>query len=217
MRSARAMPVLVAVALMSLASCDDDDGTSDSTPAITEAPAPTTTEELPATSAQAQLAAFSSERDDLCEWVTGGDVSEYVTAAGFAVEGTATASEPATDDTTGWDCAWTFVSGEELQLGVRARPGHLDGLQELELIAEYEGPGQIIRPGTTVVGHPALSDGVVVENTAFGRFAFYTPGRDDVLNVMFWTDGAEAGEEDYEAAFMAMSDSVLSDLGWVPA
>ena len=131
MRSARALPVLVAVALMNLASCDDDDGTSDSTPATTEAPAPTTTEELPATSAEAQLVAFSSERDDLCEWVTGGEVAEYVTAAGFAVEGPATASEPATGDATGWDCAWTFASGEELQLGVRDRPGRLDSLQQL--------------------------------------------------------------------------------------
>ena len=166
------------------------------------------------TSAEAQRAAFSSERDDLCEWVTGGEVAEYVTAAGFAVEGPATASEPATDDTTGWDCAWTFASGEELQLGVRARPGRLDGLQDLGLVAEYEGPGQIMEPGATVVGHPALSDGVVVENTAFLRFAFYTSGRDDVLNVVFRTD-VEAAY--YEAAITAMSDSVLSDLGWVPA
>ena len=43
MRSARVVPMIVAVALMSLASCDDDDGTSDSTQATTEAPAPTTT------------------------------------------------------------------------------------------------------------------------------------------------------------------------------
>ena len=74
-----------------------------------------------------------------------------------------------------------------------------------------------MEPGATVSGHPALSDGVVVENTAFGRFTFYTPGRDDVLNVMFLTVGAEAAEAGYEAALMAMSDSVLGDLGWVPA
>ena len=85
------------------------------------------------------------------------------------------------------------------------------------MIAEYEGPGQVMKPGATVVGHPALSDGVVVENNAFGRFVFYIPGQDDVLNVVFWTDGAEAAEEDDETALMAMSDSVLSDLGWVPA
>lgn len=214
MRSARAVPMIVVLALMSLASCNDDDGTSDSTPAATEASAPTTTEELPATSAELQLAGYSSERDDLCEWVTGVEIAEYVIAAGFTVEGPATASEPATGDATGWDCAWTFASGEELQLGVRARPGHLDGLQELGLIAEYEGPGQIMDPSATVVGHPALSDGVVVENNAFLRFAFYTPGRDDALNVMFRTDVEAA---DYEAAIMATSDSVLSDLGWVPA
>jgi hypothetical protein len=215
MRSARAIPVLVAVALMSLASCSDDDGTADSTPATTEAPSPTTTEELPATSAETQLAVFSSERDDLCEWVTGDEVAEYVTAAGFAVEGPATATEPVTEDTTGWDCAWTFASGEELQLGVRNHPGRLDSLQELDMIVEYQEPGQIMQPGATVSGHPALSDGVVVENNGFLRFTFYTPGRDDVLNVSFWTE--DAGNEDgYEAALMAFSDSVLSDLGWVP-
>ena len=160
---------------------------------------------------ETQSAGFSSERDDLCHWVTGDDVVEFVTAAGFAVEGPATASEPATEDTTGWDCAWTFSSGEELQLGVRDRPGSLAAME----VVEYQEPGQIMDPGATVSGHPELSVGVVVENNAFLRFAFYTPGRDDVLNVMFWSE--KGGSEDgYEVALMAVSDSVLSDLGWVP-
>lgn len=208
MGTARAIPVLVVVALMSVTGCGDDDGTADSTPATSGEPIPAITE--------LQLEGFRSERDDLCEWVTGDEVVEYVTAAGFAVEGPATASEPATEDTTGWYCAWTFASGEEPQLGVKDRPGRLDSLQQLDMIVVYEEPGQIMDPGGTVSGHPALSDGVVVENNAFLRFAFYTPGRDEVLNIAFQSEGG-GNEEGYEAAVMGASERVLSDLGWVSA
>ena len=177
MRSAQALPMIVALTLMSLASCSDDDGTADSTPTTTEEPAPAPTEaaEPPVTEMSAPTTIEEpTERDDLCEWVTGDDVVEFVTAAGFDVEGPATASEPWTDDATGWDCGWTFASGEELQLGVRDRPGRFDALQQLDEIVEYEEPGQIMEPGATVVGHPALSEGIVVENNAFLRFTFLT-------------------------------------------
>ena len=51
----------------------------------------------------------------------------------------------------------------------------------------------------------------------------HTPEYGDYLRVAHreWSRlpgaSAEAAEEGYEAALMAMSDSVLGDLGWVPA
>ena len=67
MRSARAISALVAVALMSLVSCVDDDGTAGSTPtqpapATSEVPAPTTTSaEVPSTEGLGLVTADGSE------------------------------------------------------------------------------------------------------------------------------------------------------------
>ena len=210
--------MIVAMALMSLASCGDDDGTVDSTPTTTEEPAPATTEATEPTVTETHAPTTTEEtggHDDLCGWATDDEVVEFVTAAGFVVAGPASASDPLTDDATVWGCAWTFASGEELQLGVSDRPGRLDSLQELDVVVEYVEPGQIMEPGATIYGHPALSEGVVVENNAFGRFSFYTPGTDQVLNLVFLTEEV-ADEEGCETALMALADSVLGDLGWVP-
>ena len=202
MRSARALPMIVSLAMLCLTSCSDDD-TAQSTPTTTEesASAPTTTDQL-------------TERDDLCQRVTDDEVVEFVSAAGFAVDGPAAASAPWAD-ATGWDCGWRFASGEELQLGVRNRPGRLDALQQRNAIVEYEEPGQIMEPGAIVSGHPALSDGVIVENNAFLRFAFLTAAHDEELHLTFVTEDA-GNEASYETAVMALADSVLDDLGWIP-
>lgn len=219
MRLGRTLP-LMAVGLMGVASCGADDNTAVLPPATTAEPTPTTTERPTVTWVEptvaegsgaggARPASFSTDRDDLCEWVTGDKVAGFVLAAGFDVAGPAMASEPETEDRTGWDCAWTFASGEELQLGIRPRPGRLDSLQELDEIVEYAEPGQVMNIGAVVSGHPVLGDGVVVENTAFGRFVFFTPERDDVLNVWF------GGTGDDESGVMFVAERVLQDLGWV--
>jgi len=223
MRLVCALP-LMAVALMGVASCGADDNTAELPPATTAEPTPIATERPTTTWAEAtvaegsgeggaQLAGFSTYRDDLCEWVTGDKVAGFVLAAGFDVEGPAAASEPETEDSTGWDCAWTFASGEELQLGIRPLPGLLDSLRKLDEIVEFAEPGQIMDIGAVVSGHPVLGEGVVVENTAFGRFVFFTPGRDDVLNV--WFGGNDHGEDNYESGVMFVAERVLQDLGWV--
>jgi hypothetical protein len=157
---------------------------------------------------------FDPESDDLCEWVTGDEVVEFLTAAGADVEGPATASEPATADTTGWNCAWTLASGETIQLGAKSTT-RLSSDEELNMVTEYTEPGQVMQPaGELVSGHPNLSQGVVVENQAFGRFAFYTPTTDAQLNLQFTGDSYS---DTYEAVVMGTADAVLDELVWLPA
>ena len=142
--------------------------------------------------------------------MTGEELAESLTDAGWEVRGPAPAGDPASDDLTGWDCAWVFASGEELQLGIRE-----GSLGEEADVVEYEGPGQIMENiGLLVTGHPGLSDGVVVENVAFLRFLFYAPGLDHRLNVMFISE--QSGNEDtYEETVMTLADDILVDIGWV--
>lgn len=61
MRTVRAIPVMVALTLMSMASCGDDDDTADSTAATTEEPAPAATEEPVPTSAEEPAPAATEE------------------------------------------------------------------------------------------------------------------------------------------------------------
>lgn len=178
---------VLAVAIMAVTGCTDDDDAGDSGAAV-----------------------FDADADDLCEWVTGEELVESLTDAGWGVQGPATAGDPASDDLTGWDCAWGFASGEELQLGIRQ-----GSLGEEADVVVYAGPGQIMENiGLSVIGHPALSDGVVVENAAFLRFLFYAPGLDHRLNVTFISE--QSGNEDtYEETVMTLADDILVDLGWI--
>lgn len=182
-------------AVMVVAAVAGCDGNGDETAVTTEVPA------------TAAVMAFDPQSDDLCRWVTGVEIVEFMNAAGANVEGPATVTEPNLEDATGWNCAWTLVSGEEIHLGAvsysTVRP---------EIADNYEGPGQVMDPaGAPVLGHPDLSDGVVVENRAFGRFSFYVPGTDHQLNVLIVDDYSQA----YETVVMGTAEAVLGELGWL--
>lgn len=184
------------------------------------------TDDGPATVADA----FDPAVGDLCARVSGGDVVAHLVAAGDDVEGPATPIEPATEDATGWDCAWVLASGEEIQLGARStgpRP-QTEPVDPEEPGSGYTGyrmPGQIMEVGAYVIGHPELSEGVAVENMAFLRFGFYPVGSDHILNVRYSSDDAmcddaELGEAGscntagYETVLMRTADALLHDLGW---
>lgn len=174
--------------------------------------APATNDPAQPVGTNESVAVFDPESDDLCEWVTGNDVVEFLTAAGADVEGPATASEPWTDDATGWNCGWTLASGDEIQLGAK-NTTRLSSMEELNRVTAYAEPGQVMNPtGELVSGHPNLSRGVVVENQAFGRFGFYTPTTDAQLNLHFNGDWYS---DTYEAVVMGTADAVLDELGWL--
>jgi hypothetical protein len=187
----RASAAIVLVA--ALVACSDDSTESSST---TSASSSETTN------------VFDPESDDLCEWVTAEEIVELLTAAGATVSGPATAIEPNVEDETGWNCAWTLASGQEIQIGAKAT-SRASSMQDLDMVAEYEAPDQVMSPGSAVSGHPDLSDGVIVENMAFGRFGFFPPRRDAQLNVL--VPGAN------ETVLMTTGDTLLGELGWLNA
>jgi hypothetical protein len=174
--------------------------------------APATNDPVEPVGTNESVAIFDAESDDLCEWVTGDEVVEFLTAAGADIEGPATASEPWTDDATGWNCGWMLASGDEIQLGAKST-NRLSSSEDLNMVAEYTEPGQVMQPGAMVSGHPNLSQGVVVENQAFLRFAFYTPTTEAQLNLQFTGDW---DSDTYEAVVMGTADAVLDELGWLP-
>ena len=221
------MRVMLLASAVALAACGGSDGdTTDNAPATvaptatadtadTAAPATTSEVAVPETAPTATAGSDDdvfSWTDDLCQWVTGDEVVEFLTAAGADVEGPATASEPWTDDATGWNCGWTLASGDEIQLGAESTT-RLSSMEELNMVTEYTEPGQVMQPGEVVSGHPNLSQGVVVENQAFGRFGFYTPTTDAQLNLHF---NGDWDSDTYEAVVMGTADAVLDELGWLP-
>ena len=60
--------------------------------------------------------------------------------------------------------------------------------------------------------HPDLSNGVIVENMAFGRFGFFPPGLDGQLNVVIY-DSNETSS--FESVVMITGDELLGELGWL--
>ena len=177
--------------------------------------------------------AFDPDADDLCAWVTGDEIVAHLIAAGDDVEGPAAPTEPDTEDTTGWDCAWTLASGEEIQLGARtitprAQTEPVEPEQPGFGYSEYEEPGQIMEPGAHVIGHPYLNEGVTVENEAFLRFSFYPLDSDHILNVNYWSEDVMCDDSElddsgycdkdtsgYETVLTRTANAILQDLGWV--
>lgn len=167
--------------------------------------------------------AFSFETDDMCEWVSETELADWV-AAEFDWDGTATVTA-ATDEAAA--CQWKLESADTADgvviAGDAARWRDFDNnlydpderMTEAGVV-EYQEPVEI---GAWVVGHPAVSDGVVVHNGGFGQFAFgVPPGRWLWVSALVydssdWDDGV-AGEE-YEARYFAVADRFLGALGWV--
>ncbi len=103
-----------------------------------------------------------------------------------------------------------------------------DAIMEAQGVLDYRGP---VCVGDFVVGHPALSDGVVVFNGGFGQFAFGLPPGTEWLLLYLdvpgrtdeddWTscEGSittgGVASEDYEPRFFAVADRFLRELGWV--
>lgn len=206
---------LVAASALVFVSCSG--GSSESRPATDVLPEEHTSSESGLTSDQPFEEGFTGALDpatgDLCAWVTGDDVVEFLTFAGADVEGPVRLSERWPDDPFfGWACAWTLASGEEVQLGARST-SRASATQQLGMNSEYQEPGQVMDPGAgPISGHPDLSDGVLVENSAFGRFIFLTPHGERQLSVYI----SSVGESEVdETVLMVTADTILKELGWL--
>ena len=84
-------------------------------------------------------------------------------------------------------------------------------------VVEYDG-GLVLGAHQAVSGHPALGDGVVVQNQGWGLSAFWVPPADDYLGMYVQgvpTDGlVDQTEVQAQARLFDLADAFLQELGW---
>lgn len=172
---------------------------------------------------------FSFADDDLCEWVSEDEVAEWV-ASEFDWRGTASAARTggAADDGA---CEWHLSSTEEGResswVGVEdaaqwrdfdENPYDFGARMTQSGVTAYPPPDGHVEIGAWVIGHPSLTEGVVVHNGGFGMYAFGVPPGPylQVSTLLYdsedWDEGAAIA--DYEARFFAVADHFLQELGW---
>ena len=160
--------------------------------------------------------AFTFEDDELCDWLTADEIAGYF-ASVYDWDGTAELVEM--DDADPDECFWLLeTTGGDgvIEIGAgNADPGFL--LADYEIV-EYDG-GPVRAPGGTVSGHPALSEGAVVQNAGWGAYSFWVPPRDEYLSLFANRAGSggpgpRIGLEDQDRLF-AFADQLLQELGWV--
>ena len=170
--------------------------------------------------------AFSFAEHDLCDWVPEAEVVEWVAAES---DWDATATEVQTIDMAA-GCEWTLASAGGKDLVVTVSDASLwqdfsgnsydfNARTAGAGVTEYSPSRNSVEIGAWVVGHPAVSDGVVVHNGGFGQFAFGVPPGPWLqvsisgLSDEAWDDGVAS--EEYEAHYFTVADRFLHALDWV--
>jgi hypothetical protein len=152
-----------------------------------------------------------SRRRTLCGWFTADDIAGLI-ADVFHWTGPVRA-RPEIASRCGWalqtGTSEGFVTVSDAALWRSFGGGRYD--PNASAASGYEGgPVEI---GATVSGHPALSDDVLVHNGGFGQFAFWCrPERALAVSVTVPDDGE--WNEEYEARFFAVADTLLHRVGW---
>lgn len=213
----------VVVSVIVLAGCSDDanNAASPTEPTVTSTgvtPVPTTIEPASADSIEE---AFSFVDDDLCEWVNDEDVAE-VLADVFDWSGTLT-EQPSPTSRSGEqeadNCSWELSGNGDGYFAVydagqwETFGGAPFDLEEVDIVAFSEDDPDWVEIGATVSGHPALSDGVVVHNGAFGQYAFWVPPRQEYLAFSLAVPGVDDVFEGDR--FFMVADQLMHTLGWV--
>lgn len=159
-------------------------------------------------------AAFAFATDDLCDWVSENEITEFV-AAEFDWNGTATEIDTRNDAGCYWELTETLGPGTlgfiaPIELTIPDDVEHYDPESEIEI-------GLVI--GTPILGHPYLSDGVAYYLRGFGPLAFGVP--DD--NRWFVVDGLPdiktspaVAQGDAWIGWFGVADRLIDELGWMP-
>ena len=226
--------VLLTALVFAMVSCsgsdDDDATTADTQTTDTEAVTGTvaTTPPTEATTAfenntttpttsdgpTGQVEAFSFAADDLCEWVTQEEIAGFIAAA-FDWDGTLVEQPTQGPDNSAWELVgngsggvsvydagqWETFGGNPVDWGAE------------DIVEFSDDDPDYVEIGATVSGHPALSDGVVVHNGAFGQYAFWVPPRPEYLAFSLDVPGVD---NMFEAdRFFMVADQIIRELGWV--
>ena len=170
--------------------------------------------------------AFAFADDDLCEWVSADEVAAFFASA---YEWEATAEAINTSDAGPDECWWRLTNANSDDEYVDVGAGNADpgGLLPYDEVTEYEG-GPVRAPGGTVSGHPALSDGVVVQSAGWGVYSFWVPPGTEHLSLLAsWHAGDgevvtgvdsaidEQVRIEEQNRFFSFADQFLNELGWV--
>lgn len=160
---------------------------------------------------------FRFADDDLCEWISEDEVTEFVREAyalsGIDWEGDVAAAEPSGSawDLPGGDyCTWIPTGG-----------GHV--------IARGLTPSQFSPPNDyseadydavthgSVSGHPDFPDGIIAAGAAFGRYGFWLEDSDEVLGLEVLLDESDSGDwSQQEKMLFHIANSFLAEMGWAP-
>lgn len=195
--------VLILVAGLVMISCSDDGESSDVAP----------------------VATFSFENDDLCDWVSVDEISDFVSSQfdwdGEVAESDAPADVADFEERGTVACSWK-LSGFE--------PGHVTIFAPTTLAVGHEtydfaedvdlDVGRVMVDGP-VLGHPSLSTGVAYftepwHNTAFGTPASgrYLIASFELLGLYPPTSMPQEEQEERWDRWFAVVDQILVELGW---
>jgi hypothetical protein len=170
--------------------------------------------------APAGTSVFTFGEHDLCSWFAPIEIAGFL---GSQYEWTNEAEELVEVPGSGPDeCLWRLTSA----VGAAPYEVHAwnagSGTMLPARVVEYGG-GRLATPGGTVIGHPALNAGVVVQSEGWGVYVFWVPPTDQYLALSL-TQLTGAGEVRADSAggsaapqsrFFAFANQFVQRLGWV--
>lgn len=171
-----------------------------------------------ACSGQDEGVVFSFDDGELCEWIDA-DTVDAIVADSYSEHG-------ATPIVTGFRESWR---------GTDAHPGcgwgvpAPDPARDPEISAVFLGQGRLldeaVANGAVFTAHPALSDGVKVDQAAqnpVGAYRDWVPGMQVGLAVdghgdtLTFTHGVPPDFDGDANAILSIADGLLREMGWVP-
>ena len=164
--------------------------------------------------------AFVFGEDDLCQWVTEEDVTEYAREAYEAVgvewDGEAVLTNQRwVEEGAEYECQWSLstLSGKGFEGVVHVETWPVPPPEETQFVAYEDMTTTFIRIGHTIVGHPEFADDVLVTNNAFGRYGIWVPTSDDQL-VIAVNLGIEDESLDWEVPTFVIANGFLEKMNW---
>jgi hypothetical protein len=200
-----------------------DDSSGESQPPVAAETVPSV-DHVAETTAEAQVDVFTFADEDLCEWIDADELAGFFTSVyGSEVEAELVPDEA---DTMGSDeCRWRLTgTTDDGYYEVHAWNADPGALLPVDEIVESDG-GTVGIPGGTVSGHPALSDGVVVQSEGWGIYAFWVPPRDNYLALAIMHNaggsvmtGVDSGTDlqdlaEQQTLFFTFADQMIRELG----
>ena len=162
------------------------------------------------------VATFSFENDDLCDWVSVDEISEFVSSqfdwAGDVSESEAPAAVARAEERGNVACHWT-LSGDKAGRVTVFAPTTLEVGDETY---DYDDVAGTIVDGP-VLGDPSLSAGVAYFQEPYSNTAFGVPATGSYLIASFELPDFESPQsswDDYWDRWFNVADRIVGELGW---